>query len=859
MEITGKRTVKYIQSKEFKRQLVDLKKRGGKFQKASESILQILGSLNVEENPLDKIPVTNHGENRIKHCVKYDLQGWCRLVTIQNNGFCLFAFTGTHEDCDRWLDENRGLELATDKQEITPVYKSEDINNPRKRIKDGDDLSEKKLLSKLGEWYVDFLAERVSGKIFMKMDRMGSEDNEDDIIEICQQIEDENLQGFFFDVLIAAKSGKIDEAKNRIRLFKDELILLEAANEEVRRKLESNDQYVFLDDFRGEDLKTLLYHSNWYDWMLFMHPSQRKVAEADFPGTSRLLGVSGSGKTCVVVNRAIRLTRKYPGEKILITTINSALAKLISELVEVAISYSDDYDDITKRLKIKSFGELCKEMLVSFETDPIKKRSYDQYTDKHHDDFDEIWNEFYLCENNNEDARVLFPVHKSLLSRGIYPMEYIRQEFDWIRSALGYNEREDYLDIQREGRIVNFSREYRKQVLEGLKGWEDKMVAVGVSDFLGLLKPLNEYIDFIEPEYRCILVDELQDFGTAELKIIRKLVNEAENDLFLCGDIAQQVYTKHHRLSLAGIKIRPGGYLRIEKNYRNGREILEAASHVFHANVTEDMFKTEDFELIDAKYANFSSPKPFLRKAESLAMELNYSLDYLETELTDIEKGCIALCGFSFFDIKNLGRRLDLPVLDGDIDLKHGKVFLSDLEQTKGFEFDRMIIINCEESVFPNSELPREEWFREISKMYVAMTRAKKDLVVSFHDSYSLVFESSLSYFTESVWSDYVENPKIHIDKIPKSRETVLAESIENMTGTEFLYTRLALNFSPDALDRLETRVTKTKIRDHKNKRDTWRNLKELKTEIRRGIDTPNIAQKFGPAVLEEIKQKLNL
>src|ERR1019366_653596 len=134
-----------------------------------------------------------------------------------------------------------------------------------------------------------------------------------------------------------------------------------------------------------------------------------------------------------------------------------------------------------------------------------------------------------------------------------------------------------YLKAEREGRSIGFEESYRKLILDGLNYWEQKMKDVGVIDYLGLANLLARYSNLIVPKYRCILVDEVQDFGTLELKLVRKLVKENENDLFLTGDIAQQVYNKHHRLRHAGINILPGGWLKILKNYRNSREILEAA------------------------------------------------------------------------------------------------------------------------------------------------------------------------------------------------------------------------------------------------------------------------------------------
>jgi excinuclease UvrABC ATPase subunit len=47
-------------------------------------------------------------------------------------------------------------------------------------------------------------------------------------------------------------------------------------------------------------------------------------------------GVSGSGKTCVLIHRAIRLAHKYPDEPILVLTLNAALAALIESLVDVS-------------------------------------------------------------------------------------------------------------------------------------------------------------------------------------------------------------------------------------------------------------------------------------------------------------------------------------------------------------------------------------------------------------------------------------------------------------------------------------------------------------------------------------------
>jgi superfamily I DNA and RNA helicase len=67
--------------------------------------------------------------------------------------------------------------------------------------------------------------------------------------------------------------------------------------------------------------------------MVFLHEGQKRVVDEDFEMPAVLTGVSGSGKTCVLVHRAKRLSRKYPQDRILVLTLNKSLARLIENLV----------------------------------------------------------------------------------------------------------------------------------------------------------------------------------------------------------------------------------------------------------------------------------------------------------------------------------------------------------------------------------------------------------------------------------------------------------------------------------------------------------------------------------------------
>lgn len=847
--------IKYIITKELRSQLIELTKKGGQYQLAAKKIKEVIADAELgNRDPFEHLKVTNHGENRIRHCVKYDLNGYCRMITVQNNKMVILYFAGTHDECDRWLNANKGLVPSIDKdlKDLKNVFLSLDISTPELRIADDNDYSEDLLIKKLKSHDQDIIADLVSGAQYMPFTKMNSVTEEEEILAASYRIKEEKTQDLFFDVFMSLKSGKIDEARNRILYYKEELVAIEEAKSQLIEETVSNDNYLLLDDFRPQDIETILNHSSWLDWMLFMHPAQRKVVEKDYKGPARLLGVSGSGKTSVVVNRALRLAKRYPTEKILVITINRALAKLIQQLI---VRVCEVENEEIKTIHVKSFWDLCQELL--FEFDPGNRRLYDDYTHKKLEDVEEIWTEFYNCEENNDDAYVMAPVHRSLLSRGLFPISYIKQEFDWIRSVCSYETRSSYLQLERTGRKVNITTDFRQFLLKGLEGWEDKMKFVGVSDYMGLLNPLSKFIDNLQPKYRCILVDELQDFGTTELEIIRKLTIYDENDIFLTGDIAQQVTTKHHSIKQAGIYILPENYLKIYKNYRNSREILEAAYAVFqNANISNEINIIEDFELLNPEYANFSSPKPFIRKVKNLNYEFTYAIHYLKDILDKDQKGCIVFAGINYYDVTQIGRELKLPVLNGRNDLTEGSIFISDIEQTKGFEFDRVIILNVNKEVIPNPELPQDEWFREVSKIYVAMTRAKKELIITYSNVLSPIFESCISYFTVNTWSDYiVDIEKVKSKVVPLNKSRSSSDGIKNMIGKEFLYTKGAVGLSLEAQLKLIETVNgnKTTINGEQVK---WPNMGSFLTDMKSMRQTPKFNRILGKSVYREIMTK---
>ena len=290
------------------------------------------------------------------------------------------------------------------------------------------------------------------------------------------------------------------------------------------------------------------------------------------------------------------------------------------------------------------------------------------------------------------------------------------------------------------------------------------MSAVGVVDYMGVVTAVTKHIDRITPRYRCILVDEAQDFGTVELSIVRKLVKPDTNDLFLCGDAAQHILPKHQSFEAAGIEV-TGRSSRIRRNYRNSREILKLAHSVLTLNLSEFHFETGELEISDPELSYRSSSEPLLLQAPSLDIEISAALKLLD-ENDEIARrrgtnhsGCIAIVGYSGFEVQEYGKEIGIPVLDGASKFLRGTRFLSDLEQTKGYEFDTMVIVNCAKGNLPPSGAPAQEVFRNASEFYVAMTRARNQLVISF--SGEMCDWLATLGMAASQWSDVVDTDEL--------------------------------------------------------------------------------------------------
>lgn len=860
--------MEFSRYKDFDRSLIELSRRGGPYRKAADRIDVVLGKIaRGVDDPLHGLKITKHGESRIPKSVKYDLGTGVRLITLQDSGVVLLCFAGTHDDCDDWLDRKRGATLARSANGELQLVQIGLVDDGAEAHVKRRNLSVGPLYRQLGsEDAFDKLTDGLPRSIVRCVESVEAGSTGSDIQRLVEEIPDPVQSAAIFDVMTLLKEDDPERALQRIEIFTGESQRIEELSPEQIAKLAESDEIrrIPVDDpHYPQVLAHFVKHGSYMDWMLYMHPEQRALVERSSPGPAKLIGVSGAGKTCVVVHRAILLARRMDSGSILVLTLNRQLARLIRDMKNAATT-----PEIAARIEVLPLFELCQRLLSGFE--PENERLYDDVTWKANEHIDEIWREFYRCELNNTDAEVIIPVHDSLISRGVDAEKYVREEFDWIRSAFLPSDRLAYLDAERTGRGFPLDKRYRGLVLNALEAWERKMRHVGVTDYLGLSTVVARYMNDIEPMYRHALVDESQDFGTIELALVRRLVEEGEDDIFLCGDAAQRVQAKHGSLSQAGIDVPSARSLKLQKNYRNSREILAAAHEVLKNNLTDEMRGASDFEILKPEHANFSGAPPLLLRAESLDDEIAFALAHLNDYLEDNpgKKGCIAFCGYSLYQIQKFGEWVGMPVLDGETAIAKESAFLADLEHTKGFEFDLVIILNCAERVMPDALKPVGEQFRDLSRFYVAMTRAKYELVLSYAGCPSPYIKGLWQgdFVLDESWRHY--NPELNLDNprsgLPPSLTEIREahEQVEeiksplDLSGSEFLYTTEAIGLPGSLIEKLRQLVSRDSARIVNGRRIPigWKTLRAAAKDV---AEFPQSRQQFGPETINEFRTLL--
>jgi hypothetical protein len=462
------------------------------------------------------------------------------------------------------------------------------------------------------------------------------------------------------------------------------------------------------------------------------------------------------------VHRARHLARKYPGQRIAVLTLSETLAGLLLNLVTKlcseeerqnirVLAFYEVFRDCLKHLgPEKYFRQLAEQVPESVHMRDVLERARDRWPDRmvwdcdpiSHDSVEDQWEDFYMSQNPDL-KEWMDDVCNYLEGAGVDASRYLEEEFALIRSAFTVPTRGNYLSFGRTGRSIPFREELRKDALRLLLFWEEWLLAGGMIDALGLtqaLMPLHGEMQRL-PEslrFRCLLVDEFQDFSTLDLQLLRRIVPLNQPDsLFLAGDTVQRILVKRLTLSDAGFDTGAAAHHRIRKNYRNSRQILRAASRLANHYGKMAGAQGEEIEVLDPELAQRETNPPIALKTDDQVVKAwEIVLECATDQEAEPWTACIVTAAPAKVSVDQIliarPKGLAARRLSGDCILHPDEVVVGTISDLKGFEFRLVLILGCDASDFPHQGTPRDEVWRDALRLYVAMTRGR-DQVFLLH------------------------------------------------------------------------------------------------------------------------------
>jgi superfamily I DNA/RNA helicase len=545
------------------------------------------------------------------------------------------------------------------------------------------------------------------------------------------ELAEDKKASLVFDLLVAAHNGEWSKLQTRISVGNEAAVIPPAEAAPAMLANENSESFVTFDD--PDDLANFFEKHSLADWMLFLHPEQKKVAERDFRGPARLRGVSGSGKTCVLVHRARYLAKKY-GQPLLLVTLTESMRKLLDHL-------TDDLCGVERHLILTiTMSQLAKNVIKDV---PQSPKLYSLISNDRQADF--VSEVLRRVSAHPEVNRT--PLH-SMAHDDLW--EFLREEIAYVRSRLRSTEFDRYLDsraFQRRGRGLALNETARRVILEGIRFYEGQLAAEELLDHEGIVAEALNALDGPTRKFngaRCILCDEVQDLSQLELALIARLptpaaepVATAENALFLAGDGAQSIYKRGFTLRTLGIDVSNRSFT-LRKNYRNTHEILKAAFGLVAKYDFADSDEDDIAKPSAPEFAKRHGARPTIWRCSSLGEEATAIATKIQTLLSSGRTpGQICIVGPSFKtreEVKLALTRLGIEYTDlrEDAYYESDRVKISTIESAKGHEFADVFIMGLVEGVLPRSGLDDGEVPREAARLYVAMTRARENLTITY-------------------------------------------------------------------------------------------------------------------------------
>lgn len=688
-------------------------------------------ALLVELETGDPVILPGRTESRIPHCVKYELSDGYRLVfqKVKESDGLIALCVGKHDYVDSFLDGHKGwiFDPSTGRVKEIRVAAADEVTVnavASSALQPREPIAEVPPTGPHGGVPVP-LFQPFDEAMF---ERLGIPPDE---IEELRTIDDPNSTRLMLvleqiakgnqgaaDLLLSYATGDRELQEHVLAAARGEReykIAIARPDEPALRV--ATDEFLCFDDPR--EMEEVLEAGRFEQWQLFLHPDQQQLVYRHFDGPARIRGISGSGKTVVALHRARHLAKEpdAANRRVLFTTFNKALARSAGRLLD----------------------SLCGEERAAIEVSHIHKWCLDFIY------FREGLRPRFSPQGKAGAQRYALDKLRVESSEGIaeIPEDYLWDEVEFIMGRFLHEEREAYLETDRTGRGRAITARQRVGVLRLYEEYVSRMASVGEVDpaeFVRIAYRLRRNGGEPQHSYHSVVVDEAQDVSEIGLRLLYSLAPDA---FLMVGDGVQRIFTKGYSLRGLGIDI-TGRSVVLRKNYRNTRQILEAAFPLVSEEWTSEIEgSTTDAMASSPVFSVREGPRPAIVTCRSSGDEMRF----LQTEL----KYLLSTLRYSPSEVCVMGRNdfyrqaalkalqeADIPAVhyraESDETADIGRIRVSSLHSAKGHEYLVVLILGMVEGVFPQGRLTYEELQDERRVLYVGITRARDIVYVSYSE-----------------------------------------------------------------------------------------------------------------------------
>lgn len=643
------------------------------------------------------------------------IDGSYRAIVLkpEQGNIYVLLWVDNHDEAYRWAERKRCVvHPETGSLQLYSVDEKEYVDH------DEDDVEEESML--FDPWRDRHLAQLGIPEDLLPVVRKIR--NVDDLEDAAESLPDDAYEALFW----------LSQWEDRHRVYKEIVLLNRQEKKEddvdtddfeaALEHIQSQRKFVIVDD--DEELEQVL-EARLEKWRIFLHPSQRKIVDVDVAGPVRVLGGAGTGKTVVAMHRAAHLADELLEDdaRILFTTFTKNLARDIEENLKKLCS-----DEAMRRIEVRHLDQWVHQFL--------KSQGYDQkieYYQEGSGTLHDLWSQ----------ALELRPQQLDL------PRSFYREEWEHVVQQLGCSTERDYLRARRKGRGTPLRRSKRREIWPVFKEYRNLLSDRGLrerDDAIRDARKLLEQSGDILP-YRALVLDEAQDMGAEAFKLIRTMIPEDRNDLFIVGDGHQRIYRhpvvmKHCGIHIVGRK--RSFHLKI--NYRTTDEIRKYAVGLLEDWPVDDLDGGEDWT--DEYKSLIHGEPPEVRRCDSWDEELDAIVDFLD----DLDDQQLTRCCLIVRTKKQRkqyqdalqSRGLDTYLISREeYDRRQQPgLRLATMHRVKGLEFDRVIVAGVNDGTVPlsfrltntdDSAVQQEIEMQERALFYVALTRARRAALITAH------------------------------------------------------------------------------------------------------------------------------